>query len=197
MIHPATTIRPVSPEIGNGVFATHFIPRGTIIAVKDCCDLTLTREAFFALPDVLRQALETFMYHDQHGRLVLGWDHDKYMNHSCDSNTMMTDYGLEIVVRDIAPGDEVTTEYGLLNVQEPYDLYCNCVNCRGALRLDDIERYAKQWDQKILAALQLVTCCEQPLWPLLDQRLQREVAALRQSPAGYRSVHHLKWHLKK
>ena len=32
---------------------------------------------------------------------------------------------------------------------------------------------------------------------VLDQRLQREVAALRQSPAGYRSVRHLKWHLKK
>ena len=27
VIHPATTIRPVSPEIGNGVFATEFIPR--------------------------------------------------------------------------------------------------------------------------------------------------------------------------
>ena len=193
MIHPSTTIGPVSPEIGNGVFATAFIPCGTIIVVKDCCDLTLSRETFFALPATLRQSLETFMYHDKHGQLVLGWDHAKYMNHSCCSNTMMTDYGLEIVVRDIAAGDEITSEYGLLNVQEPYALSCNCADCRGALRLDDIDRYAEQWDARILAALQRVTACEQPLWDLLDPARQDEVAALKQLPRHYRSVRGLKW----
>nr|WP_320114416.1 SET domain-containing protein [uncultured Desulfuromonas sp.] len=193
MIHPATTFRPVSPEIGNGVFATEFIPRGTIIVVRDSCDLALSRQAFFALPEVLRVSLETFMYHDKHGRLVLGWDHAKYMNHCCHSNTMMTDYGVEIAVRDIAPGDEVTSEYGLLNVQEPYDLYCNCLNCRGALRLDDIDRFAPQWDAQVLGALQCVTECAQPLWDLVSPELQYEIGQLQHSPQSYRSVHELKW----
>nr|WP_320049392.1 SET domain-containing protein [uncultured Desulfuromonas sp.] len=193
MIHPATTVRPVSPEIGNGVFATEFIPCGTLIVVKDCCDLSLSRSDFFALPEVLRQSLETFMYHDKHGQLVLGWDHAKYMNHSCCSNTMMTDYGVEVVVRDIAEGEEVTSEYGLLNVQDPYDLYCNCVHCRCALRLDDIDRYAPQWDEQILAALQRVELCAQPLWNLLDPQSQHEITSLRQAPELYRSVRGLKW----
>ncbi|MBN2645119.1 MAG: SET domain-containing protein [Desulfuromonadaceae bacterium] len=193
MIHPATTIRPVSPEIGNGVFATAFIPRGTIIVVKDCCDLVMTRAAFFDLPEVLRQSVETFMYHDKQGQLVLGWDHAKYMNHSCRSNTMMTDYGLEIVVRDIAAGEEVTTEYGLLNVQEPYALYCNCVGCRGALRLDDIDGHAGAWDEQILASLQSVEDCAQPLWELVSPNVRQELLALKLEPQGYRSVRGLKW----
>ena len=193
MIHPATTVRPVSPEIGNGVFATEFIPCGTLIVVKDCCDLSLSRPEFFALPEVLRLSLETFMYHDKHGQLVLGWDHAKYMNHSCCSNTMMTDYGVEVVVRDIAEGEEITSEYGLLNVQDPYDLYCNCVNCRGALRLDDIDLYAPQWDEQILAALQRIELCAQPLWNLLDPKSQHEITRLRQFPERYRSVSGLKW----
>jgi hypothetical protein len=193
VIHPATTVRPVSPEIGNGVFATEFIPCGTIIVVRDCCDLALERADFFALPAALRCSLETFMYHDKHGQLVLGWDHAKYMNHSCHSNTMMTDYGVEIVVRDIAAGEEVTSEYGLLNVQEPYELYCNCVNCRGALRLDDIDRFAAQWDSQILTALQQVAACPQPLVDLLVPALYREILQLQHSPQHYRSVRGLKW----
>lgn len=195
MIHPATTIRPVSPEIGNGVFATAFIPCGTIMVVRDCCDLSLSREAFFALPTVLRESLETFMYHDKHGQLVLGWDHAKYMNHNCSSNTMMTDYGLEIAVRDISEGEEVTSEYGLLNVQEPYDLYCNCLNCRGALRLDDIDRYASLWDAQILTALQRASLCPQPLWQLVDPALQHQIHQLRHCPQDYRSVANLKWRI--
>ena len=102
---------------------------------------------------------------------------------------MMTDYGIEIVVRNIAPGDEVTSEYGLLNVQEPYDLCCNCLNCRGALRLDDIDRFAPQWDAQVLGALQCVTECPQPLWDLVSPELQYEIGLLQHSPQSYRSVH--------
>jgi hypothetical protein len=39
MIHPHTCIRYVNPQIGYGVFATAFIPKGTIVYVKDDLEL--------------------------------------------------------------------------------------------------------------------------------------------------------------
>jgi len=39
MIHPHTEVRVVSPEIGLGVFATKFIPKGTIMYVIDEMEL--------------------------------------------------------------------------------------------------------------------------------------------------------------
>ncbi|MGD9848392.1 MAG: SET domain-containing protein [Desulfuromonas sp.] len=193
MIHPATRIGFVSEAIGNGVFATAPLPCGTLLVVQDAFDQCLTRAHFQALPPVLRDSLETYLYHNKRGELVLGWDHAKYINHSCTSNSLMTDYGLEIVVRDIAAGEEITTDYGLLNVQEPYELYCNCQPCRGRLALDDIDRLADLWDQQIRDALQQAPRLQQPLWPLVSAATLAALSRLSSDPASYRSVRGLKW----
>lgn len=195
MIHPDSVVRTVNPVIGNGVFATAPIPRGTLVVVRDAYDLCLTREAFQALPEVARAAMETYLYHDKQGDLVLGWDHARYMNHSCNSNTMMTDYEFEIAVRDIAPGEEITTEYGLLNIQEPYPLACGCTHCRRRLRLDDLDRHAECWDRQIRESLRLIDRCPQPLWALVSERTRADLAAFAADPARYRSVRNLKWRL--
>ena len=34
MMHPSIELKPVNPQIGYGVFATAFIPAGTIVYVK-------------------------------------------------------------------------------------------------------------------------------------------------------------------
>lgn len=44
MIHPDTELRFVTPDIGNGVFATRFIPKGTLTWVRDRLDQTFTPE---------------------------------------------------------------------------------------------------------------------------------------------------------
>jgi uncharacterized protein len=193
MIHPDTTVKIVSKAIGNGVFATAFIPKGSIIVVRDPFDITLSLRQFRELQPAMQRAMETYMYHDKSGQLVLSWDHARYMNHSCDSNTMMTDYSLEIVIRDIFPGDEITTDYGLLNVQEPYELFCRCKNCRGALRTDDIDRYATRWDQQILESLLLINTVPQPLLPILADSEQQRLAGLHRETETYSSVKSLKY----
>jgi hypothetical protein len=193
MIHPNTVIKTVSPEIGIGVFATHCIPKGTIVVVRDQFDTCLTQTEFQHMAEPMRSFMETYLYHDKHGNLVLSWDHARYMNHSCNSNTMMTDYHLEIAVRDIAPGEELTTEYGLLNIQEPYELFCHCDNCRKALRLNDIDVHAKDLDKLIQAALHAVPLVDQPLWPLLTPNRQERLQRLLQGSTPYSSVRSLKW----
>ena len=44
MLHPHTELRFVSPEIGYGIFATAFIPKGTITWVKDELDRIIPKE---------------------------------------------------------------------------------------------------------------------------------------------------------
>ena len=42
MIHPNTELRFINPVVGYGVFATDFIPEGTITYVKDSLELEVS-----------------------------------------------------------------------------------------------------------------------------------------------------------
>lgn len=58
MIHPDTELRFINPEIGYGVFATQFIPRGTITWVRECkCSSPRCRK-WIAANDVVKQVDE-------------------------------------------------------------------------------------------------------------------------------------------
>lgn len=191
MIHPHTSLQKISDEIGHGVFATAPILAGTIVVVLDAMDRVLSPETFHALPEPLFSRIDNFVYRRASGDFVLSWDHARYMNHHCDSNTKMTAYGLEIAVRDIAAGEELTTEYGLLNVLEPYPLFCGCHNCRETLRTDDLATHAATWDEQILNALLQVGNCEQALLPLLPADTKVLLEKLPSAPQAYKSVLHL------
>jgi len=193
MMHPDTRLQYVSQDIGNGVFAVKKIPKGTITAVKDACDQIFTDHEFSALPELIQESMNNHIYRDHCGNLVLSWDYAKYLNHSCCANTMLTCYNFEIAVHDILPGDEITAEYGLLNVPEPYDLFCRCPDCRGRLSLDDIDRYAEKWDALILGALLDIKKPPQPLWPLLNLNTACRLDDVLVNPSVYSSVRNLKW----
>lgn len=192
MIHPQTTVQAVSDIIGSGVFATAFLPKGTIMVVRDQWDLVFSQNQWAELPAPVRNSMETWAYHDKEGNLVLSWDHAKYMNHSCHSNTMMTAAGFEIAVRDIQAGEEITTEYGLLNVQEPYPLFCNCLECRKELRLDDIDRYGSSWDTLIGESVQAGFSLTQPLAIVFTEKIHRALQEVRNG-GRLPSVKNLKW----
>jgi hypothetical protein len=193
VIHPHTRVLSGDPAIGVGVFATRPIPRGTVVVVRDRFDICLSPAAFDCLPEPVREAMDTYMYHDKHGDLVLSWDHARYMNHNCLPSTMMTDYGLEIAVRDIAAGEELTTEYGLLNIQEPYAICCGCADCRKHLRLDDIDVYGDEWDARVRESLVRIPLVDQPLLSLLDGGTRARLDAFLAGRAEYSSVRNLKW----
>ncbi len=52
MIHPNTELKMVSPEMGIGVFATHFIPKGTITWAQDELDIVLSPQAIKYLSNI-------------------------------------------------------------------------------------------------------------------------------------------------
>ena len=193
MMHPDTELRYVSEAIGYGVFATHFIPKGTIVYTKDPLEIEISEEQFSQYPVVFQDVIEKYSYVDERGIRIISWDHAKYVNHCCECNTMSTGYGFEIAIRDIEAGEEITDEYGLLNLSYAMQLHCEKPGCRCEVSPNDFRDYGATWDVTVKHALSLVQTVRQPLWTLLDQGTQKAVTSFPQEPAHYRSVFALKW----
>lgn len=193
MIHPDTAIRFVNEQIGLGVFATADIPRGTLVYVRDPLELQLTSREFNALDAAQKAAVEKYSYVDAQGNLVISWDHAKYMNHRCECNTIGTAYGFEIALRNIGAGEELTTEYGVLNIQLEYEIGCGCRQCRGALREGDIDRHHGLWDGWILEALKETPHVPQPLLPVMDAVSRVELDSYLSGAREYRPILTRKW----
>jgi hypothetical protein len=135
LIHPDTTLRWISPEVGFGVFATKTIPKGTVTWVLDELDQVLSARHVEALGPAWAPVLQRYGYLDGQGNTVLSWDHARFVNHSCDSNTLSGgDDRYEIAVRDIAAGEQLTDDYTELNLlQERFACRCGSKRCRGVV----------------------------------------------------------------
>jgi hypothetical protein len=192
MIHPQTYVRYVNDQIGCGVCATAFIPKGTLVYVRDPLDTEISPEQFAAMDQYYRQVAERYSFIDEKGYRVVSWDSAKYVNHSCNFNTISAGYGFEIAVRDIAVGEEMTDEYGLLNLD--HDMFCCCgsASCRKIVRADDVDRYWRRWDRTVVDALKYVRGVDQPLWPYMDADTKNSLCDYLQGTARYVSVRNLR-----
>jgi hypothetical protein len=186
MIHPFTELRHVNCVIGHGVFATQFIPKGTVTWVGDELDTRFTAAQVAALNPLYHETIEKYTFTDGRGTLVLCWDHARYMNHSCDANCLSAGYEFEIAVRDIAPGEELTDDYGTLNLSEPFACACGSASCRKEVLPSDLENYAEAWDELVQGAFKYIARVPQPLWPLLKEKAEVELALA--NPKNLRSI---------
>jgi len=174
MIHPSTKVRYIGPEIGHGVFAASFIPKGAITWAPDPLDREFTPETFMALPPLVLEAATTYSYRNYKGHYILPWDHTRYVNHSCYPNTMLSPYGFELAVKNIFPGDEITNDYGTLNIIGPFEP-CDREGPSRVVRPDDLDRFHAEWDALIHEALALVFKVDQPLMELLPIGLSEKI----------------------
>lgn len=168
MIHPDTELRFISKEIGYGVVATKLIPKGTITWAMDKLDRTFDEAMYNTFEEVYKEILDKYCYRDNKGRYVLCWDISRYVNHSFNSSCVSTCYDFEIAVRDIHPGEELTDDYGYLNVSEPFE----CMKEEGSERTivypDDLLNFHGVWDAKVLAAFPFFNKVDQPLLKFLQ-----------------------------
>lgn len=193
MIHPDTELRWVNTTVGYGVFATNFIPEGTIVYVKDQLEISISSENYLLLDNNYKEIIDKFSFIDDKGSRIISWDIAKYVNHCCNCNTMSTGYGFEIATRDIFPGEQITDEYGLFNVEYEMDLSCGYENCRKRLRITDFDTYYKEWDKKLKKIILKSEGLEQPLMKFIDKDTQKDLRAYITTGRQYKSVTHLRY----
>jgi hypothetical protein len=192
VIHPHTELRYIDDAIGFGVFATQPIPCGTILWVRDPLDRELTPDELDLLhPDLLDRAGK-YCYRNSHGHYLLCWDHTRYVNHSFNPNGVTTPYHFELAVRDIAAGEELTNDYGTLNIIEPFEAFDEGHH-RIVVYPDDLANYHAEWDALLAAAYPLIHAVDQPLRFLVSESTWKTclgIAGGRTSPRSILDCYH-------
>ncbi len=168
MIHPSTQLRYIDDQLGYGVFALEFIPRGTVVWAKDSFDQAFAPSHMESLAKPQRRILEKYGFASRDGSLMLCWDSRRFLNHSCEPNALATRYGFEIAVKDIQVGDQITCDYGALSLKRPFSCYCHGPECRGVIHPEDAMVCSAGWSRAVAEALRMATSVEQPLWHLID-----------------------------
>ncbi|MFD2100780.1 SET domain-containing protein [Flagellimonas iocasae] len=177
MIHPDTELRFISNEIGYGVVATKFIPAGTITWVLDQLDREFTPLELQQMDPTYQNILDTYTFRNNKGNYILCWDNGRYVNHSFNSNCLTTAYDFEIAIRDIQPGEQLTDDYGYLNIPLPFRAADEGTR-RKIVYPDDLQKYYKVWDKKIEKVFGNITKLQQPLRPLLTEWLWNRVEGI-------------------
>ena len=162
MIHPDTELRFINDVVGYGVVAKKFIPKGTITWVQDDLDQVFTPEAIQKLNPVILNHLDTYCFTNNKGEKILCWDNAKFVNHSFNSSCMSTAYDFEIAIRDIYPGEQLTDDYGYLNVEQPFTPEDEGAE-RKIVYPDDLLQYYAEWDNAVQRNLIYMDQVEQPL----------------------------------
>jgi hypothetical protein len=160
MIHPDTEVRFINEEIGYGLFARDPIPSGTITWVRDPLDREISPEELSQYSPPTQEIILHYSYRNNIGNFIFCWDNTRYVNHSCTPNCCVTPYNLEIAIRDILAGEEITNHYGMLNIIEPFTLP---PPSEVTIRPDDLLLYGNKWDNELQRAFPRLIEVRQPL----------------------------------
>ena len=115
-----------SPLHGIGVFTARLIPVGTVVwRFTPRFDLELDPAVIAQQPKHFRERLMHYGYIDPRlDRYILCCDDARFLNHSDDPN-LAADFtrdchGVDIAIRDIAAGEEMTVDYGVVEGRRPF-----------------------------------------------------------------------------
>ena len=187
MIHPKTELRFISNEIGYGVVAIEFIPAGTVTWVLDKLDREFSPLDFQNMEPIYQNILDYYTFRNNHGNFVLCWDNGRYVNHSFNSNCLTTAYDFEIAIRDIHPGEQLTDDYGYLNIPTPFRGIDEGTK-RKVVYPDDLVKYYKVWDKKLLKVFNTIPKHDQPLRELISTNVWKEIEAISQGKKQMESI---------
>jgi GNAT superfamily N-acetyltransferase len=152
--HPGLVVQE-SAIAGQGLYATKPIAKGTVVA-----QLSGRKATTAELKELLKNPPVDTITLDDDEHLVLSNDPRPaiaYSNHSCDPNLWWIDAVTLEARRDIAAGDEVTSDYGT-STGVDFEMQCACgsAHCRGVVTGEDWkrpelqERYGDHWIPMLL-----------------------------------------------
>jgi hypothetical protein len=188
MIHPHTELRFINETIGYGVVALKPIPQGTITWALDKLDRKFTPQEVRSMDTLYQEVLDKYTYRNSEGNHILCWDNARFVNHSSHSNCMTTAYEFEIAIRDIEPGEELTDDYGYLNLEEPFEVVPEPGSNRHIIYPDDLLRYYPEWDEKLLKSFPKILNVDQPLFQLLEPSIRQKVKEIVSGKAKMDSI---------
>ena len=174
MIHPSARLLPAAAHIGDGMFATAPIPRGTIVWTQDVLDQVFSPDSFESLPPALYEQVDRYAHLDPDQNRILCWDEGRYINHDCAPTLRGVGPWFQAARRDLVPGDELTCDYAECNIDPPLRCSCETSQCRHIVRASDLVRFGPLWDAEARELAALAATVQQPLWPyLLDPESAR------------------------
>ncbi len=91
---------------GKGVFAGADFGKGCVVMKWDA-SIILTKNEAKKIPKKQKKFLVFFK-----GKYIMAQPPEKYLNHSCDSNTKEGNL-CDVAIRDIKKGEELTTNYSI------------------------------------------------------------------------------------
>ena len=178
MMHPNTELRFVSEDVGLGVFATTFIPQGTIVWILDDLDIILEEDYVDSLDEIRQEIVYKYSYQNNEGQYILCWDHSRYMNHSFHPNCIATAYEFELAARDIYPGEQVTCDYGTMGEDEDFECVPEENTVRTKVKADDYLSLYLEWDEMAKQAFTHFNTVEQPLKHLISKEFIDKINAV-------------------
>lgn len=187
MIHPDTELRFISEAVGYGVVTKKFIPQGTITWVQDDLDRVFTPSDIARISPAMQEYLETYCFTNAQGNKILCWDNAKYVNHSFRPSCMSTAYDFEIAIRDIHPGEELTDDYGYLNVSEPFEVVDEGTE-RKIVYPDDLLKYHQEYDRAIQKNLSRIASVGQPLQKFIPSNIWEEFQRVMEGKSELKSL---------
>ncbi len=157
---------------GNGLFATQFVPKGTIVCFwcKKCG--TYSKED---LAKLSKERLDFVIEHEEKagpGLLSKACDRrQQYINHSCDPKILETGWIGDIVIKDIKKGEEATEDYRIFYGKQYFKRYfkngckCGAPNCMKMriLTQPKTAKLRRHWKKEIDEAVRLIPYVKQPL----------------------------------
>ena len=90
---------------------------------------------------------------------------------------MSTAYDFEIAIRDIQPGEELTDDYGYLNVSEPFKGIDEGTR-RKTVYPDDLLNHYQTWDKQLIKNFPKILKVEQPLKSLITPKLWNTICEI-------------------
>jgi len=187
MIHPDTELRFINDVVGFGVVATQLIPKGTIVWIGDDLDFRISAARYKKMDALYKRLWSRYAYRDEKGNYVLDWDIGRYVNHSFNPNCISTAYDFDLAVCDIQAGEELTEDYGFLNLTEE-DIFAPVPEAgatRVEVRPEDFLQNYQRWDEQITDAFTYFVRVDQPLQKYIRREYRRIVEKI---VAGKRAV---------
>ena len=176
-------------EDGIGVFSARFIKKGQTIAtglsVEDF-KRQISWKAFATFHTTIKKKVMQFCVGTPRGfvppadldfnALSIEW----YLNHSCDGNTGFDRNGDFVAIRDIARGEEIAYDYGLVESNPNFTMDCTCKTkrCRNTITGNDWKTLMyDKFNNKYMHPFLILSA-----WPVRNKTEARRTAGYKLAP---------------